>query len=232
MVHQRKQQESNIPDFNNRIHEVFYDEKVEANSEAIEAILNADIILIGIGSLFTSIIPCLIVDGICDAIKRSKAKRYYICNVMAQPGETDHFSVEDHVDALERHTFKGIAPEVIVTFNTAEDKLTEFDGYKGREIGYDLAKDQWGKGLMPEAVQAVINYMFNEIDLDFLLCGHFNKNNQSRRVQEKCGFKPYRSLVFNTKMGTKEPGVLNLLINPRKNIKFNFSHPETLIWEE
>lgn len=117
--------ESNIPNFNNRIHEVFYDEKVEANLEAIEAILNADIILIGIGSLFTSIIPCLIIDGICDAIKKSKAKRYYICNVMTQPGETDYFSVEDHVDALERHTFKGIAPEVIVTFNTAEDKLIQ-----------------------------------------------------------------------------------------------------------
>ena len=119
-----------------------------------------------------------------------------------------------------------------IEFYTAEDKLTEFDGYKGREIGYVLAKDHWGKGLMPEAVQAVIGYLFDEIDLDFLLCGHFNKNNQSRRVQEKCGFKQYRSLVFNTKMGTKEPGVLNLLINPRKNIKFNFSHPETLIWEE
>ena len=118
-----------------------------------------------------------------------------------------------------------------VEFYTAEDKLTEFDGYKGREIGYVLAKDQWGKGLMPEAVQAVINYMFDEIDLDFLLCGYYYKNKQSKRVQEKCGFKPYRTLVFETRMGTKEPGVLNLLINPKKSIQFNFSCPETLIWE-
>ena len=119
-----------------------------------------------------------------------------------------------------------------VEFYTAEDKLTEFDGYKGREIGYVLAKDQWGRGLMPEAVQAVINYMFDEIDLDFLLCGYYYKNNQSKRVQEKCGFKPCRTLVFETRMGTKEPGVLNLLINPKKSIQFNFSHPETLIWED
>ena len=119
-----------------------------------------------------------------------------------------------------------------VEFYGAEDKLTEFDGYKGREIGYVLAKDQWGKGLMAEAVKAVINYLFDEKDLDFLTCGYYDFNNQSRRVQEKCGFKPYRKLNMETRMGTVEPGVLNLLINPRKNITFNFSHPETLIWKD
>ena len=119
-----------------------------------------------------------------------------------------------------------------VEFYGAEDKLTEFDGYKGREIGYVLAKDQWGKGLMAEAVRAVINYLFDEKDLDFLTCGYYDFNNQSRRVQEKCGFKPYRKLNMETRMGTVEPGVLNLLINPRKNITFNFSHPETLIWKD
>ena len=119
-----------------------------------------------------------------------------------------------------------------VEFYGAEDKLTEFDGYKGREIGYVLAKDQWGKGLMAEAVKAVINYLFDEKDLDFLTCGYYDFNNQSRRVQEKCGFKPYRKLNMETRMGTVEPGVLNLLINPRKNIALNFSHPETLIWKD
>ena len=119
-----------------------------------------------------------------------------------------------------------------VEFYGAEDKLTEFDGYKGREIGYVLAHDQWGKGLMAEAVTAVINYLFDEKDLDFLTCGYYDFNNQSRRVQEKCGFKPYRKLNMETRMGTVEPGILNLLINPRKNISFNFSHPETLIWED
>ena len=119
-----------------------------------------------------------------------------------------------------------------VEFYGAEDKLTEFDGYKGREIGYVLARDQWGKGLMAEAVKAVINYLFDEKDLDFLTCGYYDFNNQSRRVQEKCGFKPYRKLNMETRMGTIEPGVLNLLINPRKNITFNFSHPETLLWED
>lgn len=110
-----------------------------------------------------------------------------------------------------------------------EDKLTEFDGYRGREIGYVLSRDYWGRGLMTEAVRAVIDYLFNECDLDFLTCGYYDFNSRSRRVQEKCGFRPYRKLVMDTRMGTKEPGVLNLLVNPKKDIRFVFSHPETLI---
>ena len=113
-----------------------------------------------------------------------------------------------------------------------EDALSEFFDYKGRSIGFVLAKPYWGRGLMPEAVAAVVDYLFGELDLDFLLCGHFDINAQSRRVQEKCGFKPYRKLVMDTKLGTHEPGVLNLLVNPKKDIKFVFSHPETLIYEK
>jgi ribosomal-protein-alanine N-acetyltransferase len=113
-----------------------------------------------------------------------------------------------------------------------EEKLTEFDGYRGREIGFVLSKDYWGRGLMPEAVRAVMDYLFEALDFDFLLCGYYNFNTQSKKVQEKCGFKPYRALTMDTRMGTKEQGILNLIINPKKNIKFNFSHPETLIYEK
>lgn len=112
-----------------------------------------------------------------------------------------------------------------------EQALSEFFDYQGREIGYVLSKDYWGKGLMPEAVKAVINYLFNELNLDFLTCGYYDFNNQSKRVQEKCGFKPYRKIVIETKLGTKEQSVLNLLLNPNKNIKLVFSHTETLIYE-
>ena len=113
-----------------------------------------------------------------------------------------------------------------------EKELTEFQDYKGREIGYVLSKDYWGKGLMPEAVRKVIEYLFNELNYDFLLCAYFTFNNQSKRVQEKCGFKPYRKLIMKTSFNTKEESILNLLINPNKKIKFEFSHPETLIYEE
>ena len=143
-----------------------------------------------------------------------------------------HFIDEDKTFALCLKENGRVVGSLGVEFYGAEDKLTEFDGYKGREIGYVLARDQWGKGLMAEAVTAVINYLFDEKDLDFLTCGYFDFNNQSRRVQEKCGFKSYRKLNMETRMDTVEPGVLNLLINPRKNITFNFSHPETLLWKD
>ncbi len=113
-----------------------------------------------------------------------------------------------------------------------EDKLDEFKNLYGREIGYVLSKDYWGKGIMPEAVKCVINYLFDECNLDFIICGYYLFNNQSKKVQEKCGFKPYRSLMMDTKRGTKEKGILNLLLNPKKNIKLNFSHPETLIYKQ
>lgn len=113
-----------------------------------------------------------------------------------------------------------------------EDALTEFLEYKGREIGYVLSKEYWGKGIMTEAVKAIINYLFNELNLDFLICGYYDFNNKSKRVQEKCGFKPYRKLLMETRMGTKEHSILNLLLNPNKNIKLVFSHPETLIYTD
>jgi len=84
----------------------------------IEAIGEADVIVLGPGSLFTSIIPNLLVDGVCDAIKKSKALKIYVCNVMTQPGETDGYSVSDHIKALERHSFEGIVDYCI--FNTAD----------------------------------------------------------------------------------------------------------------
>ena len=112
-----------------------------------------------------------------------------------------------------------------------EDKLEEFFSYQGRSIGYVLSKDYWGRGLMTEAVRKVIDYCFKDLNLDFLLCGHFDKNIASKRVQQKCGFVPYRKLNFDTHLGHEEPGVLNLLKNPHKDITFKFSHPETLIYK-
>lgn len=112
-----------------------------------------------------------------------------------------------------------------------EEKLSEFFDYKGREIGYVLSKDYWGYGIMPEAVRAVVKYLFDELNLDFLTCGYYLFNNQSKKVQEKCGFKPYRKLELETKVGTKEQFILNLLLHPHKKITLIFSHPETLIYK-
>lgn len=113
-----------------------------------------------------------------------------------------------------------------------DEVLSEFFDYYGRELGFVLSKDYWGRGIMTEAVKRVIGYLFNDLNLDFITCCYFDYNTRSKRVQEKCGFKPYRKIVTNTKIGTKENSTLNLLTNPNKNITFVFSHPETLIYEK
>lgn len=82
-----------------------------------------------------------------------------------------------------------------------EKALPEYDGKIGREIGYVLSKDYWGLGLMPEAVNRVIKYLFEDIKLDFIVCGHYTDNDQSRRVQEKCGFKHLKLIKTKTQYG-------------------------------
>ena len=142
----------------------------------------------------------------------------------------NHFIEGKHTFALVYKENNKVIGSLGIENYGLEDKLSEFFNYNGREIGYVLSKDYWGRGLMTEAVKAVIDYLFNVLDFDFLLCGRYDVNNRSARVQEKCGFVPYRKLVFDTNLGTKEPGILSLLINPNKDIKFEFSHPETLIY--
>ena len=86
----------------------------------------------------------------------------------------------------------------------SEKYYPEFSVLQGREIGYVLAKDYWGQGLMPEAVKAVINWLFNEEKLDFIMVGHFDWNNQSRRVVEKCGFQYMKTIKYKTRYNTME----------------------------
>ena len=112
--------ESNIPKFLNRIDKVFYQEEVKATKEALQAIREADIIFYGIGSLYTSIMPNLIVSGVAEELRNNKAKKIYFCNAMTQPGETDHFSVEDHIRAFEKHAFQD-AVNIVVTHNNEID---------------------------------------------------------------------------------------------------------------
>ena len=87
----------------------------------------------------------------------------------------------------------------------------EFADKRCRSIGYVLAKDLWGRGLMPEAVREVIRYCFEEAGLDALFCGHFLYNKQSERVQDKCGFRHYAFGTFETQLGTVEEHELRIL---------------------
>ena len=88
---------------------------------------------------------------------------------------------------------------------------------KGRELGYALSKDYWGQGLMPEAVQAVIRYLFGTVGLDFLLVYHFVWNDRSRRVIEKCGFRYIKDVSYETRLGKIEPSKGYILHNPERS---------------
>jgi len=92
-----------------------------------------------------------------------------------------------------------------------EEVFPELKDIPARELGYVLAKDCWGRGLMPEAVREVIRYLFEEVGLDAITCGYFLRNKQSARVQQKCGFKPLRQAKFKTHMGTVEDIMANVL---------------------
>ena len=82
--------------------------------ETLQAIAQADLITMGPGSLFTSVIPNLLVDGIPEAIRRSRALKACIVNLMWQPGETVDFTASDHIEAILRHSAKGLIDVVVV----------------------------------------------------------------------------------------------------------------------
>lgn len=97
----------------------------KALEQAIEAIENADVIVLGPGSLYTSIIPNLLVDGVVDAIKNSTAIKIYVCNIMTQPGETEGYTASDHLRAIEKHSYRGIADVMVVNSESIPEELKE-----------------------------------------------------------------------------------------------------------
>ena len=86
----------------------------------------------------------------------------------------------------------------------------------GREIGYVLSKDYWGRGLMPEAVRSVIEYCFSVLNFDYLTCGHFVYNDRSRRVVEKSGFTYFGESGFKTSLGHTELSRNYILYNNKR----------------
>jgi len=122
---------------------------VEPPQEAVEAIRQADVIVLGPGSLFTSVIPNLLVPKIADALRATDALRVYVCNVMTQPGETDGFTASDHVRAIEAHAGGRVfdyvlvnnatpAPELMERYHASGQQLVVADIDRIRQMGYKV----------------------------------------------------------------------------------------------
>lgn len=146
--------ESMIPKANQPIKRVFLEPAdIEPLSEAVDAIKEADAILIGPGSLYTSIIPNLLVPKLAQAIVESQAVKLFVCNVMTQPGETDNYTVRDHLDAIYKHIGHQLFDYVIVNNgeipNEVEQRYAEkgarpvkIDVNQSDNIGYQVIADQ------------------------------------------------------------------------------------------
>ncbi len=107
--------------------------RVQPVPEVLAAIRGADLILVGPGSLYTSIIPNLLIQQVVEEIAHSRATCVYIANLMTQPGETQHYSVADHVRAIYEHTRKGLFDFVVVNRKPVAPRLLRRYGAQGAE---------------------------------------------------------------------------------------------------
>ena len=127
--------EHNIPEYHHHVETIFYDHDVQATPRAIEVLKDADVIIFGLGSLYTSIMPNLVINGIRKAICESNARCIYVCNAMSQGGETDNYSVEDHVNALHKHLGMKKINDVIVNDTPIPmEILKKYDGEHAHAI--------------------------------------------------------------------------------------------------
>lgn len=131
--------ESQIPLAKKRIRRVeLIPAEVQPLPEVLSAIAEADAIVVGPGSLYTSILPNLLVPGVAEAVRESNGKVIYICNVMTQPGETDGFSASDHVQAIYNHVGPGLFDMIIV--NSAPIPASVLEQYSAKGA-YPVAAD-------------------------------------------------------------------------------------------
>lgn len=118
--------ESNIPEAKGKIKRLFTDpENCRPLDDAITAIKEAELIILGPGSLYTSVIPNLLIKEIAKEIANSNAKKIYVCNIMTQPGETDNYSVSNHVNAIIEHAGSQNIIDAVLVNDSLPDNLAE-----------------------------------------------------------------------------------------------------------
>ena len=115
--------------------------RVKPNEDVLKAIEQADYIIMGPGSLYTSIIPNLVISQVSEKIRESKAKKIYVCNVMTQHGETDNYTVSDHIIAINKHVEENIFDLVIANSREFDDSiLSKYHKEKQEPVKIDQDK--------------------------------------------------------------------------------------------
>ena len=163
-----------------KINKVYYKEKAIPTKETLEAIRNADLILLSMGSLFTSIIPNLLIEEVVNEIENSKAKIMYVCNMMTQPGETDNYTVTDHVNKLNEYLGKRKVDIVLANTGVIDSKMAEFYETKEQKDPVLFDKEEFNK----------LNIEVIEDDFTYI-----TKNNLLRHDNIKVGFHIFYYLM-------------------------------------
>ncbi len=117
--------ESSITKAHKKYKKIYYKQEPHILPEVLEAIKNADLIIFSMGSLYTSILPHVISKDIKKAVKETKAKKMYICNAVTQPGETDNFTVSDHIKLLNHYLGKNVIDVVIASNSKIDPKIVK-----------------------------------------------------------------------------------------------------------
>lgn len=127
--------EEEITKANKKYKKFFYKEQPHLLPEVFEAIEEADLIILSMGSLYTSVMPHIICKDVAEAIDKAKAKVMYICNAVTQPGETDGFGVSDHINVLEQYLGKD-AIDVVIASNTEipKDLIKKYETEEQKDI--------------------------------------------------------------------------------------------------
>ncbi|MDR1605560.1 MAG: YvcK family protein [Streptococcaceae bacterium] len=157
--------ESHIADYPGTIDHVYVtntynDEEPTASRHVVKAIMSADTIVMGPGSLFTSILPNVVISEIREALLKTEAQVVYVCNIMTQRGETENFTDADHVKVLHQHVGAGFIDTVLVNVETVPDSYmnsNKFDEYLV-QVKHDFA------GLQAENVRVISNNFLKLVD--------------------------------------------------------------------
>ena len=215
----------------------------------IQAIQEADSIIIGPGSLYTNIIPNLLVNGVARAIKESKAKKFYVCNIMTEPGLTDNYSVADHVNSIIEHCGEGlidyclydtgeVVPEYIKKYNLDGADLVEQDlkGIKDKKIKFikenlSIIKDEnvrHNANLIADIVIQVIcddlKYMDKQNDPEYMMMNSKLKADKAINKKKKQTMKDKangkkKERVGNSKFASKYQERIKSIKDTNKNIE-------------
>ncbi len=151
--------ESRITAARKKIRRVWLTSDCEAMPEVLKSIAQADAILLGPGSLYTSVLPNLLVRGVVDALAETKGLRIYVCNVMTQPGETDGYTASDHLKAIFRHAGRRIVDVALVNSAVPSKLLEQYEAKGAYPVEPDLDE------IRRIGVRPVAASLINETDL-------------------------------------------------------------------